>query len=344
MNFRARSVLLTAVVGGLLVYLAGDLFVWRGPLGRRLDGVMPGGRRVVARVFDRAITRSQVERAVRERLWREGKSSAELSAQNLIDARQAALDALIDDVLLGVKAAAAVPRLTPSEADIDERLRRFRAGFDSPDAMAGALRSQGIPGEPSLRERLTDRIQQEQYIESKLGPLVRITEAEARQWFEANRQQLARPECVEVRHIFLPTLERAPQEARAKLAAALADLTSGKQDFAALARTLSEDPATKDHGGALGWMTRERLPADFASQVFTLAVGQPAMVRTRIGWHLVEVTGHLPSGSRAFEQAKAEILAAFEAVKRRQVITEFRKSLRELEAAHITVYPDRLAE
>ncbi len=91
-------------------------------------------------------------------------------------------------------------------------------------------------------------------------------------------------------------------------------------------------------------MSRARLHADFAAAVFPLALEPPALVRTRLGWHLVEVTGRKPAEPRTFEQAKPEILAALEAVKRRQAVTDFRPALRRFEASNIEVFPHRLAE
>ena len=107
---------------------------------------------------------------------------------------------------------------------------------------------------------------------------------------------------------------------------------------------LSEDLANKDHGGALGWMTRERLPADFAAAVFSLALNQPRLIRTTLGWHLVEVTARKAAGPRTFEQAKPEILAALEAVKRRQATADFRQTLRKSAASKIEISQDVLAE
>lgn len=344
MSPRGKSTLILCFCGLMLFYLAGDLLVWRGPLRRRLDGDEPPAREVVARVFDYPITRGQLERAVRERLWLEGKSLESLTPETRETARAAALEELTDHELLRAKAAANAPQLTVADEEIQARLSRFGARFDSPDELAGAMKSQGIARERDLRARLAARIQQEKYVESRIGPLARVTDAEARQWFDANRPQLAIPERIEARHLFIPTLDHPPEEAKAKLAAALTDLTAGKKDFATLASEVSEDPATKDSGGELGWMTRARLPADFAAAVFALALEQPALVRTRLGWHLVEVTGRKPAEPRTFEQAKPEILAALEAVKRQQAITEFRAALRQFEAAHIEVFAERLGE
>ena len=158
------------------------------------------------------------------------------------------------------------------------------------------MKSQGIASESDLRDRLAARIQQEKYVELKTGPLAVVTGDEARAWFEQNRDKLALPERVRARHVFLATLERPEQEAKALLETALADLTAGTADFATLASRLSEDPASKTRGGDLGWMSRARLPADFAdSGVFPAAAHpHPAAHAHR----LASGGGHRPQTGR----------------------------------------------
>lgn len=339
MSSSGKPVLRLALIGVILIYLAADLFVFKGPL-RQI--IARGNPDIVARVFDHPITRSQLERAVREQLWLEGKTIDFLTPETRRSAREAALEELIDHELLRVKSEAVATQLKVSDEEINERLRRLLGRFESKAEMESAMKSQGIANEKALRARLAAGIRQEKYVESIIGPLAKVTDEEARKWFDENQKDLAIPERVEVRHVFLPTLDHPSEEAKAKLDAALADLTAKKKDFATLAKELSEDPATKDHGGSLGWMTRGRLPADFAAPVFSLALNQPTLIQTHLGWHLVEVTGHKPAESQTFEQAKPEILAALEAVKRRKAITDSRDALRKNEAANIEVLRDRL--
>ena len=348
-KFTLRLVIYGAVVG----YVAGDLFVFHGPLSRKIERADPGSAAaiaaakangVVARVFNLQITRNQLERAVRERLWLEGKSIDSLTPETRKLVRYAALDELIDHEILRIKAKANAPELKVTEAEIDERMQRFVARFESKDAMLAAMKSQGIATEQDLRDLFAARIQQEKYVEMKIVPLATVTDEELRKWYDENQKSLTNPERVEVRHVFIPTLDHPPEEAKAKLDAALADLTAKKKDFTTLAKELSEDPATKEFGGALGWMSRDRLPVDFSAPVFSMPLNEPALVRTRLGWHLVEVTGRKPAEERTFEQAKPEILAALEAVKRSQAITEYRAALRRFETEKIDVYHDMMAE
>ncbi len=341
MTALAKFSLRLAMYGVVLAYLAGDLFVFHGPLRRQMDRMSPGI--TVARVFNHQITHDQLERAVHEHLWLEGGKPEELTPENLKKVRYAALDELIDQELLRVKTNENAQQLKVTDEEVNERLRRLAGRFVSKGEMETAMKSQGIASERDLRDRLAARIRQEKYIELMTGPLVRITEEEARAWFSENQARLATPERIEARHVFIATLERPQAEAKALLDAALADLTTGKKDFATLARDLSDDYANKERGGNLSWMTRERLPADFAAAVFPLPANKPTLVRTRIGWHLVEVIGRKPMEQQTFEQAKPEVMAALEAVKRRDAVTKCRADLRRSDAGKIEVFHDMMA-
>lgn len=338
--------------GLVVAYIAGDLFVFHGPLWRRIERSNPGSEAslaaarnqgVVARVFNHKITRGQLERATHERLWLSGKNPATLTPGALKTARYAALDDLLDHELLRIKAKAHAASLIVSEEEIDERLRRMLGRFETKGAMEKAMISQGIPSEQDLRDRIAARIQQEKYVELKIAPLVAVTDEEARHWFDENRKHLTNPERIQLRHIFLPTLDQTPDAAKRKLEEALADLLAGKKDFATLARELSEDPATRESGGELGWSTRNRLPADFAKAVFTLPASKPTLVRSKIGWHLVEVTARKPAATPTFEEEKTGIIAALEAAKRSQATHDFRAGLRRMEAGKIDVFHDVIA-
>ena len=290
-------------------------------------------KNLAALVSGKPITHSQLDRAVEEQLWLAGKSAVSFTPAELALARDAALEELIDHELLRSEAQASV-----STSEIDERLALFASRFETKSALETAMKSQGIATESALRARLTAQIQQEKFIEQRIAPAIAVTEEEARKWFDQNQASISQPERIQVRHIFLPTLDHPPEEAKFKLTAALATLTENRSDFATLAKEISEDPASKDHGGELGWMTRDRLPTDFAAPAFAMELHRPALVGTQLGWHLVEVTGHQPPEPRSFEQAKPEIIAALQAVKRRDVTAKFRQSLRQRADVKIEIF------
>jgi len=332
-----------------LLYLAGDLFLFRGPVKRHLESYRPDSpqsledareRGRVALVFGHPIYLSQVERAPRERLWRRGRSLDDLPpAQRRIE-RLAALNELIDHQLLRVKVQHNADELPVSEEEIDAAVHRLAARFPTPEEMQRELAAEGIDSEKELRLRLGARIQQHRYLESRIADGIAVTEDEAREWFAHHAEDFALPERVKARHVFLATLERDPDEARATLATALDQLRAGDTSFAELAAELSDDPRSAPRGGDLGWMTRERLPDDFGAPLFAMEPLQPQLLRTKLGWHLVEVTERLPAEARRFEDARDEAVAAIEAAKREVMVRRFRDSLRGTERVAIHVFPE----
>jgi len=337
----------------ILLYLAGDLFVFSGPLRQWMRRGLPDSpqsiakateKGVVARVANRPILASQVERAAKERLWLRGLTMDSLTAVQQQDERKAALGELIDHELLRAASKEEAAALAVSDAELNDAVKRLASRFESPEEMRAQLATESIGSDKELRLRLGARLQQQRFIEGRIAPKIRVSEHEARAWFDAHAAELARPERIEAQQVFVSTLQRDAAEARALLEKALGELTAKQKDFAAIAAELSEDPRSKVDGGKLGWMTRDRLPGDFAAPVFALPLNRPTLVRTKLGWHLVEVTGRKPSEPRNFDEAKAEVTAALEAVKRRDAVREFRKTLREAGRSSIEVLDDLFTE
>jgi parvulin-like peptidyl-prolyl isomerase len=325
------------------LYLAGDLFIFKGPLRHQFELLDPDSAAsiakakshgVVARVFNQPITRSQLDRAVSEKLWLEGRTVDSATPAD----RTAALDELIDHELLRAKIQSDEIPPAVSQQEIDERARRLVGRFETKGALETAMKAQGIRNEEALKNRLAARIQQEKYLAGKIAATTAATDEEALAWYAAHHEHLGHPERIEARHIFIPTLNQPQEEAKQKLDETLVTLTEKKKDFATLAREVSQDPATKESGGNLGWMTRARLPVDLSAPIFSLEIGMPTLIRSRLGWHLVEVTARKAAEPRAFEEAKPEVIAALEAMKRQRAIAEFRQTLRTQEAANILIF------
>lgn len=90
-----------------------------------------------------------------------------------------------------------------------------------------------------------------------------------------------RVEQVRVAHILFAKKEDAQ--------AALQKLTSGT-DFAALAKQVSQDEATRDNGGDLGWFPRAVMPPEFEQAAFSLQVGQVSdVISTQLGLHILKL-------------------------------------------------------
>ncbi|MBK1855521.1 peptidylprolyl isomerase [Verrucomicrobiaceae bacterium 5K15] len=335
----------------LVLYMVCDFFVFKGPLQQELQAMFrsPADRAqramsqgVCAKVWNGPIYRSQVDYRVQEKLWRTGRDPEKVSEQELKLLRWAALDDLIDEAILRIKARVNREEAPVSEAEIDAELAQFEKRFATADELDQALGAQGIESREELRFRIAARIQQDHYVQLKIKDAITVSEQDARSWYDDHKKQLTMPERREVRHVFLPTLDHPSDEAKATLQEHLIKLQKEEIKFAELAASLSEDASSKDRGGNLGWLRKKRLPGDFATAVFSMTPKQPTLLRTKLGWHLVEVTGVKAAELLPFESVKEEIITDLMNSRREAAVKQYRHQLRLLNQDQIEIYRSML--
>jgi peptidyl-prolyl cis-trans isomerase SurA len=95
---------------------------------------------------------------------------------------------------------------------------------------------------------------------------------------------------VRVRHILITTNEVLDDDAaRQKLAEVREQILTG-DDFAAVAKVLSEDPGSAIEGGDLGWSSPRVYAPEFARLAESMPIGEiTEPFRTQFGWHILEV-------------------------------------------------------
>ena len=332
-----------------IVYLFLDLFVLDGPLRRKMRRDHPQSperiaaakaQGVVARVYYQPILLSQVDRRVDERMWKEGRKLESLSKEERKLLRLAALNDLIDLHLLSrIKVQFNEPEDSVRPEEIDAAAERFVKGFENVPELEQGQAQQGWTRE-ELRLRLAAKIHQQKYLDRLIS--VDVSEEEARGFYETHREELAQPDRVRVRHVFLAHLENDPTEAKKMLEEGRRKLLAKEATFAELAAAMSEDERSKKTGGNLGWMQAGRMPEDFGGTVCALPLTTPRVVRTNLGWHLVEVLEKKPGESRSYEETRDEIVAALEAVKRDEGLRAYRHQLRIFEQGKVEVFREAL--
>ncbi len=120
------------------------------------------------------------------------------------------------------------------------------------------------------------------------------------------------PKQVEASHILKKLSPEASDADVAKARGQLLEIKTqldGGADFAALAKTASEDEATKAQGGGLGLVGREDLPASLINQLFVMKTDDVTEepVRSPDGLHLLKVTKIQPPARRPFDEVQREV-------------------------------------
>jgi len=348
-SFVIRMVLWSALV----LYMACDFFLFSGPLKQKLRQMFPTSEDekslamadgICAKVYNAPIYIGQVDRRVQEKLWRTGRSLDKVHSSEKLILRWAAVDELIDENLMRLKAKVNANEVEVSEQEIDAEVLRFRNKFASDEALDQALAAQGIESRKELRFRMAARIQQEKYILTKISSATNISDKEAQSWYDSHLKQLQSPEQRQVRHIFLATLNHDPEKVHASLLQHFQLLKTGKINFSSLATSISEDPKSKKNGGDLGWINATLHPKDFTSQVFNLPLNTPTLIQSKLGWHIVEVTAIKPPSTPSFKELKEDIISNIANSRRADAVKQYRHQLRLLNHKHIKIFPKVLQE
>jgi hypothetical protein len=164
--------------------------------------------------------------------------------------------------------------------------------------------------EADMRARIREALLDQAWLEQQ-KPL--IPPQAALDWYEAHREELRIPLLHRVSHLFLTTHDPKKPDRQAELQAITRQLQAGVP-FAELAKLFSEDERSRPLGGALGWISPARVPADFMAAITAQPVGRVSQpVRTRLGWHFLLVHERLPSRLPSFEEVRPEIEAMLEA-------------------------------
>ncbi|CAD5108979.1 peptidylprolyl isomerase [Zestomonas carbonaria] len=249
------------------------------------------GTGTAARVNGTDISYFRLERYFADYLKAEGRSVASIrNPRAYARLRDDALQQLIDKELLWQEAQRR--GVTVDDQRVLAELAATKAAFRTPEAFERRLGEAGFD-EAGYLDYLRRELVASRMLEELSEPKA-VSEEEVRHALEELRPRLERPEQVHARHILLKVSdEPGAAEVRERLLELRRQIADGA-DFAELARRHSEDGSAAQ-GGDLGFFTRGTMVAPFEQAAFALRPGETSQpVRTRYGWHLIEVVSHRP--------------------------------------------------
>jgi peptidyl-prolyl cis-trans isomerase D len=169
--------------------------------------------------------------------------------------------------------------------------------------------------EAHKNEFLTEETVALQYVEMKRDDLMAkqtVTEADLRKYYDDNKDRYSRKERRQARHILVSVAQPADDAAARKKADELYQKLKGGADFEALAKQMSDDPASKPQGGDLGLQEKGGFVGPFDDAVFSMQLHElHAPVKTQFGYHIIRLDGIEPAKQKSFEEARLETEAEF---------------------------------
>jgi parvulin-like peptidyl-prolyl isomerase len=174
---------------------------------------------------------------------------------------------------------AAKLKIEITQAQIEKRVGEVAKQYFGGDTteLKKQLAAQGYT-DATFREDIRAQLLQEALF-AKAAKATPVTDADVQKYYDDNKSQYSVPESRQVRHILVKTKAEADD--------VIARLGNG-EDFAKLAKELSQDPGSKDSGGELTVRKGETVP-EFDKAAFSLKIHElSAPVKTQYGYHVIE--------------------------------------------------------
>ncbi|MGP9814502.1 peptidylprolyl isomerase [Rhodopseudomonas sp. NSM] len=170
-------------------------------------------------------------------------------------------------------------------------------------------------------ERVRESVIVESYLKSVTTPPDSYpSEAELKAVYDANASALLVPRRFQLAQVVISLPKDADKDAeeaaRKKLAEALKKLKAPGAEFGKLAKSLSEDTASAERDGDLGWIAEPDLRPEIRSQVTGLGKGSIAdPVRLDDGWHIIKLLDTEASRTRTLAEVRDGLVQRMRAEK-----------------------------
>jgi peptidyl-prolyl cis-trans isomerase C len=273
---------------------------------------------IVARVNGEAVSRAELERAIRGVEMRAG---GPVPPEQRDEVYRGVLDQLIAYRLLVQETRAR--QVTVPDAEVDKELDAIRRRFPDEQAFSAALKAQQLTLD-EVRRDIRQDLEVSKLMDAEVAAKVAVDAAAVKAFYDEHPERFREEEAVRASHILIRVPPEADAQAKARArgeAEAILKALRGGADFATLARERSQDGSAAN-GGDLGFFTRGQTAPAFEAAAFALEVGQTSgVVETPFGFHVIKLFERRPARLAPFDAVQAEI-AAYLRDERRQALAD----------------------
>lgn len=204
-----------------------------------------------------------------------------------------------------------------TESDVNAAVARYGQKYDNPQGRAMILEQlindklfyldavrNVYEREPEFKAQLNavKAMLLSEYAMKKAAEGAKVTEADARKYYEENSEQMVAGKTYNASHILVDSEEKANE--------LLGKIKAGETTFEAAAAEFSSCPSGKN-GGNLGDFTKGQMVPEFEQACDALSEGEiSAPVKTQFGYHIIRLNSVSEAQALKFEDVHDEIIAA----------------------------------
>ena len=160
--------------------------------------------------------------------------------------------------------------------------------------------------------RLPDRRRVQYVVIGTKGFVEPVPDGDIEAYYKEHAAEFESPRQARAAHVLVRVPETGGSEAETRARAKVQDVirrARAGEDFAKLAREVSEDPGSAGTGGELGWVSRGETVPQFEEAVFALPKGgiSSEPVRTPFGYHAVTVLDTREGGRKPLKEVAPQI-------------------------------------
>lgn len=239
-----------------------------------------------------------------------------------------------------------------TKKDVDDAVKEIIERVGSKEQLNALLKQNGVSSS-QFRKDLQEQVKMKKLAET-LGSS-EVSDAEAEKFYKENQAQFKYPEQVRASHILISAnpdeiqeiitsdsknKDLTPEQVKAKVNSELADRKAKAEKlyneakanidgFAKLAKANSDDTASAEKGGDLGFFAKSDMVPEFANAAFAQSPNSIApLVQSQFGYHIILVTDRKEAGQRAFESVKTDIKNYLTNEKQLKLLDDLTESLK----------------
>ena len=240
--------------------------------------------------------------------------------------------------------------IVATQEDIQNELKTIIDKVGSKEELNKLLKQRGISNQ-QFTEDLKTQIKIKKLVNSL--EKINITDKDAENYYNSHKNEFTHGEQVRASHILIsantieliqqikeknpdisPTdLNKKVEEKLAvqkeKAEAVLKEVKQNPDAFEKIAQAKSDDKASGERGGELGFFTKEAMVPEFSKAAFSMKPNtiSESLVQSPYGYHIIKVTDRMEAGTTPFAKVKDEIKFYLETQKQIEVLKKLTDGL-----------------